>query len=92
MFSTGNMNGITRRLSIALLLVMLLVGITVHLTAPVSGAHYTLSESACAFHHGINAPAGLQPSWKESGDSPELTHDDTCVLELIFKIPHPPTI
>ncbi len=80
-----------RRLSLAFLLILLLIGIAGHLLAPVGGSHHILSESACAFHHGINLPMNLQPAWNESGISPEPTHDDTCVLDLVLKISHPPT-
>jgi hypothetical protein len=81
-----------RRLSIVLLLFLLLIGIGGHLLAPVGGSHHGLPESTCTFHQGINLPANLQPSWNESGISLEPIHDDTCVLDLVLKISHPPTL
>ena len=80
-----------QRLSLVFLLLLLLISIGGHLLAPVGGSHHVLSESTCAFHQGINLPANLQPSWNESGISLEPTHDNTCVLNLVLKIPHPPT-
>lgn len=84
--------GIFQRLSLALLLAVLLIGIGGHLLAPVGGSHHILSESTCSLHHGINIPAKLQPAWNESGISLEPTHDYTCVLDVVQKISHPPTI
>lgn len=80
-----------RRLSLAFLLVLLLIGMAGHLLAPVGGSHHILSESTCAFHQGINLPANIQSSWIELSSSPAPTHDHTCVLGLVVKISHPPT-
>ncbi len=81
-----------RRLSLAFLLVLLLIGFSGHLLAPVGGSHHVLSESTCAIHQGFNLPANLQSSWNESGLSPEPTLDETSVLDLVLKISHPPTL
>lgn len=81
-----------RRLSLAFLLVLILVGMAGHMLAPVGGSHQIFSESTCAIHHGMNLPANLQSFWNESGISLEPTHDDTCVLDLVLKISHPPTL
>jgi hypothetical protein len=81
-----------RRLSVAFLLVLLLIGLSGHLLAPASGSHHTLAESNCAIHQGVNLPTQLQSPWNESGMSPEPTRDDTCVLDLASKISHPPTL
>ncbi len=81
-----------RRPSLALLLVLLLIGIAGHLLAPVGGSHHVLSESTCAIHHGMNLPANLQSFWNESSLAPEPTNDDNCVLNLVLKISHPPTL
>jgi hypothetical protein len=83
---------ILRRLSLALLLFLLLIGIAGHMLAPVGGSHHVLSESTCAIHHGMNLPANVQSFWIESSLSPEPTYDDTCVLDLVLKISHPPTL
>jgi len=80
-----------RRLALAFLLVLLLIGIAGHMLAPVGGSHHVLSESTCAIHHGMNLPANLQSFWNESSLSPVPTYDDTCVLDLVLKISHPPT-
>ena len=81
-----------RRLALAFLLVLFLIGIAGHMLAPVGGSNHFLSESTCAIHHSMNLPANLQSFWNESGISLELTHDDTCVLDLVLKISHPPTL
>ena len=80
-----------RRISLAFLLVLLLIGMAGHLLASVGGSHHILSESTCAIHHGMNLPSNLLSSWNESSLSPEPTHDDTGVLDLVLKISHPPT-
>jgi len=80
-----------RRLSLVLLLFLLLIGIGGHLLAPVNGSHHVLSESTCAFHHAVDVPANLQSSWNESGIPLEPTQDDSCALDLVLNIPHPPT-
>lgn len=81
-----------RRLSLVFLLVLLLIGITGHMLAPAGGSHHVLSESTCAIHHGMNLPANVQSFWTESSLSPEPTYDYTCVLNLVLKISHPPTL
>lgn len=81
-----------RRLSLAFLLVLLMIGIAGHMLAPVGGSPHVLSESTCAIHHGMNLPANLQSFWTESSLSPEPTYDDTCILDLVLKISHPPTL
>lgn len=81
-----------RRLSLALLLILLLIGIAGHLLAPASGTHHVLTEFGCAIHQGVNLPAHLQSSWNEAGISPEPAHDDSCVLDLVLKISRPPTL
>jgi hypothetical protein len=84
-------NCIRRRLSLAFLFLLLLIGLSGHLLAPAGGAHHILSESTCVLHQGINLPANLPSSWNESGIPPEPTRDNTCVLDLVLQIPHPPT-
>lgn len=81
-----------RRLSVTFLLVMLLIGVAGHLLAPVGGSHHVLSESTCPIHQGINVPANLQATWSTSSASLEPSRDDTCVLVLVLKISHPPTL
>ena len=81
-----------RRLALAFLLVLFLIGIAGHLLAPVSVSHHILSESTCVIHQGVNLPANLQSFWNESGISPEPTRDETRVLDLVLKISHPPTL
>lgn len=80
-----------RRLSLAFLLVLLLMGLSGHLIAPLSGSHHFLSESTCALHHSIDVPANLQPSSNEWSCSPVSTKDDASALDLVLPIPHPPT-
>jgi|GEM_PF-2122711 len=80
-----------QRLTLAFLLILLLIGIAGHLVAPASGSHHFLSETNCAFHHGMNVPVSVQPSWSESGNAPEPAQDDTCTLDIVLNIPHPPT-
>jgi len=80
-----------RRLSLVLLLLLMLIGIAGHVIQPASGSHHILSDSTCAFHHGINVPMSLQPFWDGSGISLEPTHDDSCALDLVLNIHHPPT-
>jgi hypothetical protein len=81
-----------RRLSLALLLILLLIGFSEHLMAPASGTPHVLPESTCAVHQGVNLPANPQSSWNEPGVSPKPVRDETCVLDLVVKIPHPPTL
>ena len=88
----NSMNDIVRRLFLTFLLILLMIGLSGHLLAPASGSHHILSESTCAFHHGINLPANLPSSWNESGISPEPTRDHTRILELVLQISHPPTL
>ena len=86
-----SMKNALQRLGLILLLVLLLLGFAGHLLAPTGGAHHIQSEATCAFHQGMNLPANIQSSWNEVGISPAPTHDNTCVLDLILKISHPPT-
>lgn len=81
-----------RRLFLAFLFILLLIGFSGHLFASASESYHVLSESTCAFHQGINLPANVQSSLIEMRVSPEPTHDDTCALDFVLKISHPPTI
>jgi len=81
-----------RRLSLAILLVLLLVGIAGHLLVPVGGSHHALSESMCLIHQGFNLSANLQASWSTSSIALDPSPDETCVLDLVLKISHPPTL
>ncbi len=80
-----------QRFFLVFLLILLLIGIGGHLLAPVNGSHHVLSESTCAFHHAVDVPVNLQSSWNESGIHLEPTQDDSCALDLVLNIPHPPT-
>ena len=82
---------ILRRLSLALLLFLLLIGIGGHLLAPNGGSHHVQSESTCSYHQGFTLPANLQSIRNETKISPAPTQDTTCVLDLVLTIPHPPT-
>ena len=81
-----------RRLFLAFLLILLLIGLSGHLIAPSGGSHHVFSESTCAFHQGVNLPANFQPSWNESGTAPEPARNNTCALDVVINIPHPPAI
>jgi hypothetical protein len=78
------------RLSLVFLLLLLLIGISGHLLAPTGGSHPILSETTCAIHQSINLPLNIHISWNESGIAIDPAHDDTCVLNIVLKNPHPP--
>ena len=84
-------NGMLRRLSLAFLLLLLLFSMAGHALQTVDGAHHALSESTCAFHHGMNAPMNMPRSWVETGISPEPVLDQSGAFGLVLNIPHPPT-
>ena len=80
-----------QRLSLALLLALLLIGIAGHVFPSASGIHHIPSESTCPIHHGMNFPENLQSSWDKSSIPHEPPQDDSCALDLVLNIPHPPT-
>lgn len=92
MFGTGSMQDHWRRVFLILFLILLLIGLSEHLMMPTGGMHHVLTESTCAVHQGVNLPAGVQVSCNESAISPEPKQDNACTLELVAKIPHPPTV
>lgn len=81
---------IQNRLSQVFLLLLLLIGISGHLLAPTGGSHPIISETTCAIHQSINFPLNIQISWNESGIALDPARDETCVLNIVLKNPHPP--
>ena len=84
-------NGMFRKLSLAFLLILLLFSVASHLLQTVDGVHHALSESTCAFHHGMNMPMNFPRSWAETGISLEPVLDHSSAFGLVLNIPHPPT-
>ncbi|MEW5830360.1 MAG: hypothetical protein AB1846_15840 [Chloroflexota bacterium] len=80
-----------RRLSLALLLALLLVGLAGHLILPASNSHHTARESTCAIHNGMIQPNGLKSLSYEPTITIGVIQDGTIALCLSAKISHPPT-
>lgn len=85
------MADLLRRLSLALLLVLLLFGLAGHLILPASNVHHTAPESTCAIHNGMIQPNGLKSLAHESAIIVGGKQDSTNALCLSAKIYHPPT-
>jgi hypothetical protein len=88
----AELTALIRRLCLASLLALLLVGLAVHLILPVSGIHHAVRETACAIHAGMIRPDVLQSLQYESAVAIGVVQDRTNALCLATKIPHPPTI
>ena len=80
-----------QRLSLAFLLILLLFSVAGHALQTVDRAHHALSESTCAFHHGMNVPMNFPRCWAETGISLEPVLDQSSAFGLVLNIPHPPT-
>ena len=80
-----------KRLVLTSLLILFLIGAVGHAILPNGELTHAQSESACVFHHGINATVRSQPSIGDSDISPASISDTTCALDLAFHISHPPT-
>ena len=85
------MTNLLRRLSLAFLLALLLVGLAGHLLSPACGASYTASESICAIHAGMLHPDAPQPFPGKSVITSGTKQDGVRTLCLSTEIPHPPT-
>lgn len=84
------MADLLRRLSLALLLVLLLIGLAGHLVAPTGNYHHTAQELSCAIHNGMIQPNGLKSLTYESALI-DLEQASTYAFSLSAKISHPPT-
>lgn len=85
------MADLLRRLSLALLLVLLLFGLAGHLILPTSNIHHNAPESTCAIHNGMIQPNGLKSLARKSAVGIGEIQDCTNALSLSAKISHPPT-
>ena len=81
-----------RRLSLACLLTLLLVGLAGHSVAHAGKIYHAVTESTCAFHAGILVPVIQQSHPVEANIPPQSDRDITSELNLGAKILHPPTI
>lgn len=79
-----------RQLSLAFLLVLLLIGFSGHLPAPVGGSHQCFFSSPRALSIRVLIVLQIFKHPGATGFSPEPTLDETCILDLVLKISHPP--
>ncbi len=91
MFYTADMTGLIRRLSIALLLFLLIVGAVGHLFLSTTNTSHAAQEANCPIHSGMVQPEKIQPFTQKPATTIGETKDETLVLNLGAKISHPPT-
>jgi hypothetical protein len=84
------MTDLIRRLSLALLLFLLLVGAAGHLFLSADNTSHAAQEANCPIHSGMAQPEKAQPFTHKSAVTIGETQDGTCALSLGAKIPHPP--
>ncbi len=84
----ADMTDLIRRLSLALLLFLLIVGVAGHLFLSVN--NNTAREANCPIHGGMVQPEKAQPLTHMSAITIGEILDGTCALSLGAKIPHPP--
>ncbi len=86
------MSDLIRRLSLALLLFLLLVGAAGHLFLSGDNTPHVAQEANCPIHSGMAQPEKTQPFTLKPAVMIGEIHDDTRALNLSAKISHPPTI
>ncbi len=79
------------RLTLAVLLVLVVVGWAGHLLAPGDGYHHAAFETTCAYHASFLTPIFPTSCVIEVYGLPIFSQDAPHALSLITKIPHPPT-
>ena len=86
-----DMTGLIRRLSIALLLSLLVVGTVGHLFLLTTNIAHAAQEANCPIHHGMAQPEKAQPFTLKPAITIGETQDCTHAFNLATKISHPPT-
>jgi len=85
------MTDLIRRLSLALLLFLLLVGAAGHLYLSADNTSHAAQEANCPIHGGMAQPEKAQPFTLKPAVMIGEIHDDTRAFNLSAKISHPPT-
>jgi hypothetical protein len=80
-----------RRLSLALLLFLLIVGAVGHLFLSITNTSHTAQEANCPIHSGMTQPERAQPFTLKPATTIGETQDSTHAFNLATKISHPPT-
>jgi hypothetical protein len=85
------MTDLIRRLSLALLLFLLIVGAVGHLFLSTNNTSYAAQEANCPIHSGMAQPEKAQPFTFKPAVTIGETQDGTRAFNLSAKISHPPT-
>ena len=92
MYYTAEMTDLIRRLSLALLLLLLLAGAAGHLFLSADNTSHAAQEANCPIHSGMAQPEKAQPFTLKPAITIGEIQDGTRALNLSAKISHPPTI
>jgi hypothetical protein len=87
----ADMTDLIRRLSLALLLFLLLVGAAGHLFLSADNTSHAAQEANCPIHSGMAQPEKAQPFTLKPAVTIGETQDGTRAFNLSAKISHPPT-
>jgi len=85
------MTDLIRRLSLALLLFLLIIGTVGHLFLSTDNTSHAAQEANCPIHSGMAQPEKAQPFTLKPAITMGETQDDSRALNLATKISHPPT-
>ncbi|MBI3163305.1 MAG: hypothetical protein HYZ24_01370 [Chloroflexi bacterium] len=85
------MTDLIRRLSLALLLFLLIIGTVGHLFLSTDNTSHAAQEANCPIHSGMVQPEKAQPSTFKPASTIGETQDGTRAFNLSSKISHPPT-
>jgi hypothetical protein len=91
MYYTAEMTDLIRRLSLALLLFLLLVGVSGHLFLSADNTSHAAQEANCPIHSGMAQPEKEQPFTRKPAVTIGEIQDSTHAFNLSVKISHPPT-
>ena len=87
----ADMTDLIRRLSLALLLFLLIVGVAGHLFLSQNNSSHAAQEANCPIHSGMAQPEKAQPFTLKPAITMGETQDDSRAFNLATKISHPPT-
>jgi hypothetical protein len=85
------MTDLLRRLSLALLLFLLIVGLGGHLFLSTTNTSHAAQEANCPIHSGMDQSEKAQPFTQKPAFTIGETQDGKHAFNLSAKISHPPT-